>query len=144
MTSLFSARQMDGIVAELRIEEGFRSHCYQCPAGKHTIGFGRNIDEAGGLGITEDEALDLLENDVYRSVKSCRRWHWFDTIKTVHQSVIVQLCFQMGMPALSGFVKMLAALQKGDMNTAADELLDSKFAHQVPLRAERLAQKLRN
>jgi len=144
VTSLFSARQMDGIVAELRIEEGFRSHGYRDSEGNLTIGHGRCIEPGVGLGLTEDESIVLLENDVYRSVKSCRRWHWFDTLKPVHQSVLVQLCFQLGHPSLSGFVKMLGALEKGDMNTAAHELLDSRFAHQVPLRAERLAQKLRN
>ena len=147
MTSLFSARQLDGIVAELKIEEGFRAHCYKCPAGKHTIGFGRNIDEAGGLGITEDEALDLLENDVYRSVAGARRtWHWFDTMNASRQSVLVQLVFQMGLTKVRTFRKMIAALDSDnpDYDLAAAELLDSKFARQVPQRAERLARQLRN
>ena len=144
MTSLFSARQLDGIVAELKIEEGFRSHGYRDSEGNLSLGYGRCIEPGVGLGLTEDEALDLLENDVYRSVKECRRWHWFDTLKPVHQSVLVQLSFQLGLPSLSGFIKMLAALEKGDMHMAAAELLDSKFARQVPARAERLAQKLRS
>jgi hypothetical protein len=37
----------------------------------------------------------------------------------------------------------LAALEAGDTATAAAELLDSKFAGQVPARANRLANKLR-
>ena len=143
MTALFPQLLFDEIVEELKVEEGFRAHCYQDSTGNRTIGFGRCIEPGVGLGITESEAADLLKNDVMRSVSECRRWSWFDTISPARQGVRVELCFQLGYPKLSNFNLMLSALSRGDFDMAAAELMDSKFARQVPSRAERLAGKLR-
>ena len=143
MTSLFPETVFDGIIETLKSEEGFRSHAYRDSLGNLTIAHGRCIQDGVGLGVTEDEAEVLLENDVLRSIDECRRWPWFDTLPPPKQSVLIQLCFQLGYSNLSGFDRMLSALSKGDMDTAADELLDSRFARQVPARAERLACQLR-
>ena len=130
------------IVENLKIEEGYMATCYFCSAGAHTVGYGRNISE-GGVGINEEEAEYLLKNDVYRTIDEVRqRWPWFDDCDKAAREVIVELCFQLGAPRLSGFVKCLAAFEVGDNDTAAAELLDSKFAKQVPARANRLHKRL--
>ena len=134
---------IDKIAEALKFEEGYSAHCYICPAGKHSVGYGRNIDEAGGIGISEDEADYLLRNDIERTIEECQRWAWFDALDPPRQSVLVQLAFQLGSPRLSGFNLMLSALSRQDYETAADELLDSRFATQVPERANRLAEQLR-
>ena len=136
---------VDEIAEALKFEEGYKGHCYICTAGAHTVGYGRNIDANGGIGISEDEANYLLENDIKRTIKECQRWTWFDELNPSRQSVVVQLCFQLGAPRLSQFKLMLAALsqQPPDYQTAADELLDSRFATQVPQRANRLADQMR-
>ena len=135
---------IDEIADALKAEEGFVAHCYICTAGAHTVGYGRNIDQKhGGIGISEDEADYLLRNDIDRTISECQRWDWFDELDPVRQSVVVQLCFQLGWPHLSGFNRMLTALTKQDYETAAAELLDSRFAEQVPQRANRLAEQLR-
>ena len=135
---------IDEIADALKAEEGFVAHCYICTAGAHTVGYGRNIDQKhGGIGISEDEADYLLRNDIDRTISECQRWDWFDELDPVRQSVVVQLCFQLGWPRLSGFNRMLTALTKQDYETAAAELLDSRFAEQVPQRANRLADQMR-
>ena len=137
---------IDEITASLMIEEGFRAHVYQDTASppRWTIGFGRNVDrEGGGLGITEEEAEVMLRNDIDRSVQECANWYWFDRQPDRVKRVLIELCFQLGYPALSGFNRMLSALSADNYETAADELLDSKFAVQVPHRAKRLADRLR-
>jgi lysozyme len=53
------------------------------------------------------------------------------------------MCFQMGKKGVVKFVKFHAALKRGDFNTAADEMLDSKWAKQTPDRAKRLAARVR-
>ena len=108
------------------------------------MGYGRNIDEAGGIGISEDEADYLLRNDIDRTITECQQWAWFDDLDPARQSIMVQLCFQLGRPRLSQFKRMLAALsqQPPDLIAAANELLDSRFAQQVPARAARLAEKM--
>lgn len=136
---------IDEIADALKAEEGFVAHCYICTAGAHTVGYGRNIDQKhGGIGISEDEADYLLRNDIDRTISECQRWDWFDELDPVRQSVVVQLCFQLGRPRLSQFKRMLAALsqQPPDLIAAANELLDSRFANQVPARAARLAEQM--
>lgn len=133
---------MAGIVENLKIEEGYSANCYLCSAGAHTVGYGRNISE-GGVGISEEEAAYLLKNDVVRTIDEVRqRWPWFDELNKAGREIAVELCFQLGAPRLSVFKKMLAALEAHDYPTAAAELLDSKFARQVPARANRLANRL--
>jgi lysozyme len=135
---------VNAIVENLKIEEGFRTRPYVCSAGYLTIGFGRNISDSG-LGISEEEAEYLLKNDVNRTIDEVRqRWPWFDDCDKAAREVLVELCFQLGAPRLSKFVKCLAALKADDNDTAAAELLDSKFAKQVPARAARLSIRLKS
>ncbi len=135
---------IDEIADALKREEGFVAHCYICTAGAHTVGHGRNIDADGGIGISEDEADYLLRNDIDRTIAECQQWAWFDDLDPARQSVVVQLCFQLGRPRLSQFKRMLSALsqQPPDYELAAAELLDSRFANQVPARAARLAKQM--
>ena len=136
---------IDEIAESLKFEEGYRAHVYLCSAGAQTVGYGRNVDADGGIGISEDEADYLLRNDIARTIDECKRWDWFDRLDPSRQSVVVQLCFQLGYPRLSNFNRMLMALSQEppDYETAADELLDSRFAEQVPERATRLADQMR-
>ena len=71
-----------------------------------------------------------------------QRWPWFDDCDKAAREVMIELCFQLGAPRLSAFKKMLAGLEAGDNDIAAFELLDSKFAKQVPARAARLHKRL--
>ena len=145
MTTLFPEVLFDEIVEALEVEESFRAYPYRDSMENLTIGFGRCIQQGVGLGLTRDEARHLLVNDVFRCIEECRRWPWFDTMTASRQSVLVQLAFQMGLPKLKSFRKMIAVLESEnpDYNLAADELLDSRFARQqAPARAQRLAQQL--
>ena len=135
--------RIDEIAEALKREEGFSAHCYICTAGKNSVGYGRNIDADGGIGISEEEADYLLRNDIDRTIAECEQWGWFGDLQPAQQSVLIQLCFQLGYPRLTKFKRMLAALAEQDYDTAADELLDSRFAEQVPRRANRLAEQMR-
>jgi len=135
---------VDQLVDDLTHEEGYRAHSYVCTAGAITVGVGRNIDaDAGGLGISEDEAKYMLRNDINRSIIECQKFNWFSDLDTQRQSVLIHLCFWLGYPRLRKFENMLAALAEGDYERAADELLDSKLARDIPARANRLADVLR-
>ena len=46
---------------DARKHEGLRLYPYNCSEGKLTLGIGRNLDDRG---ITEEEALYLLNNDI--------------------------------------------------------------------------------
>jgi lysozyme len=135
--------RIDEIAEALKREEGFSAHAYLCSENRLTIGYGRNVDELGGIGISPDEAELLLRNDIDRTIAECEQWEWFGDLQPAQQSVLIQLCFQLGYPRLTKFKRMLAALAEQDYETAADELLDSRFAEQVPRRANRLAEQMR-
>ena len=48
------------------------------------------------------------------------------------------MAYQLGVEGVMKFKKMIAALQNGDYDRAADEMADSLWAKQTPSRAQRL------
>lgn len=125
------------LLDRLKKHEGFRSKPYRCPAGKLTIGYGRNIEDNG---ITEAEASFLLVEDVKKCRAECQKsFAWFGDMDRDRQDVIVELDFNMGLKRLLGFKKMLAACARKDYEAAAREMLDSLWARQVGKRAQTLA-----
>ena len=121
---------------DLIAEEGVRLKPYLCPAGKTTIGVGRNLDD---VGITEAEAMAMLDNDISRvNAQLAKALPWLGATPPGVQRAVANMTFQMGLGALLKFQKMLAALQGRDYNTARREALDSAWAKQTPQRANRV------
>lgn len=129
---------MTDLKERIKTHEGYRRKPYICPAGKLTIGYGRNIEENG---ITEAEASFLLDNDIKISEDECRRaFRWFDNLDEIRRGVIVEMHLNMGLKRLKTFKKMLAACEKQDYELAAREMLNSLWAReQVGQRAKTLA-----
>jgi lysozyme len=127
---------VEGLREDLIAEEGIRLKPYLCPAGKTTIGVGRNLDD---VGITQDEAMEMLDNDIDRvKAQLAKAIPWLETKSPDVQRAIANMTFQMGIGALLKFKKMLAALQARDYNAARREALDSAWAKQTPQRAKRV------
>jgi len=132
---------MNELKAELVRDEGLRLKPYEDTAGKLTIGVGRNLDD---VGLTEEEAGYLLENDVGRSMVDLdRNAPWWRSMSDARQRALVNMCFNLGWPRLSQFKNMLAALEAGDFVRAAAEALDSRWARQVGRRSARIAVRIR-
>lgn len=121
--------------------EALRLKPYKDTVGKLTIGVGRNLDD---VGITEDEAMELLENDI-KSVEQTltSKVACFGSLDDPRQRVLADMAFNMGTAKLLTFVKFLAAVEARDWERAADEMLDSTWAKQVGKRATELATQLR-
>ena len=133
---------METIKDQLIRHEGLRLKPYRDPSGKLTIGFGRNLDDTG---ITHDEALFLLENDISRAISGLRRnLPYFDSLDEMRRNVLTNMTFNLGMHGLLGFRRMLCALQSGDYKAAAEEMLKSKWAVQTGSRAVELSTLMRN
>ena len=133
---------IDSITADLKRDEGFVSHAYQdsSPEGYLTLGYGRLVDQRLGGGITEREAEILLDNDITRSVADLdRALPWWRGLPPFQQRGLTNMAFNLGLPRLLTFKKMLRALQAGDGDRAAIEALDSVWAGQVKGRADRIA-----
>jgi lysozyme len=126
----------DALLKDLVRDEGVRLKPYKCPAGKLTIGVGRNIED---IGITAEEAHTLLSNDVDRVFGELdRSLSWWRGRPDHVQRGLANMAFQMGLSGLLGFKRMLAALQAGDYATARKEAMDSAWYTQTPARAERV------
>ncbi|MEE9159959.1 MAG: glycoside hydrolase family protein [Gammaproteobacteria bacterium] len=122
-------------------DEGLRLKPYRDTVGKLTIGYGRNIDD---VGISESEARSMLANDIAAASNECESaFGFWPRLGEGQQRALVNMAFNMGLPRLRGFRNMLAALEAGNYDTAADEALDSRWARQVGDRAQRVADLMR-
>ena len=117
--------------------EGLRLRAYTDTAGCLTIGFGRNLTDHG---ISQDEALDLLDNDLAQATTDLAQIApWVSALDWPRHSVLIEMCFNMGAHRLATFEKMLAAVRSGNYLKASAEMLDSRWAKQVGSRASTLA-----
>lgn len=129
--------QLDRVRKRLIAEEGLELQLYHCTAGKITIGVGRNVEDRG---ITHDTAMQMLDEDIDICVGELEKnLSWFADAPDKIQEVLIDLCFNMGINRLMGFVKTLHKLKTGAYKEAAVELLDSRYAASVPNRAKRNA-----
>lgn len=133
---------MSKLLEQLKIHEGVRTHFYRCSSGLATIGVGRCI-EPGSLGLSDDEILYLLQNDVGRCKRELSVFSWFLDLDSVRQDAMVNLCFNLGFSRLSLFTNALAAMAEANYELAAMEFLDSKWARQVGRRSEEVAHMIR-
>ena len=120
--------------------EGLSKKIYQCPAGKLTIGYGRNLEDNG---VSKKEAELMLLFDIDNIINQLDRKVNFWKMQPVNaRIVLVQMAFQLGIGGLLQFKKFLTALQKNDLVTAKKEMFDSKWAKQTPNRVQYLAEYL--
>jgi lysozyme len=145
------------LVDELRRDEAVRYTRYLDSKGIPTTGVGHNLQAkplpAGWTyPLTDSQVDQLLENDlddVYADLD--RNLPWWRSLDDVRQRVIANMCFNMGISRLLGFVDTLAAARTADYSKAALEMLDSKWATDVgvgtpanPGRALRLSNMMRD
>ena len=131
----------DVVRAQLRIDEDVRAKPYRDTVGKLTIGVGRNLDD---VGLHPDEIALMLDNDIVAAELTARvLFPSFDGLSVNRRAVLVNMAFNLGQARLSGFGNMRAAVAAGEFYRAAEEMLDSKWAQQVGIRAQRLALQMR-
>ncbi|AQN32323.1 lysozyme [Pseudoalteromonas phage PHS21] len=129
------------LAEQLKKHEGLKLKPYTDTVGKLTLGVGRNLIDKG---ITEQEALFMLNNDVdYFYRKLSKKLTWFKTLDDARQNVLVNMAFNLGIAGLMSFKKMLLACEHGNFKIAATEMLNSKWAKQVGNRAVELSEQMR-
>lgn len=127
---------------QLLRHEGLKLKPYRCPAGKLTIGVGRNLDANG---ITQKEAFVLLENDILRC-ESQLLDHIpiaYSDLNDTRKTVLLNMCFNLGISGLLEFKNTLAFIGAGDYERAANNMLASRWAKQVGRRAIELSELMR-
>ena len=136
---------MDKILSLLINDEGKvlkngKHVAYQDHLGYMTIGYGKLVDSRKGGGLSEEEAIYLLKNDVTERIRLLdSNIPWWRGLNEARQAVLISMAFQLGIGGLLKFKKFLAALEAGRWKKARDAMLDSLWAKQTPKRAQRLA-----
>ena len=131
---------MNKLIEQLKRHEGLKLKPYRCTAGKLTVGYGRNLDD---VGITEIEAEDLLYHDLKKIKHNLSLRGFYVALSGARADVIDNMAFNIGISGLFNFKRMIAAIELGEWDRAADEMLNSKWAKQVPNRASELAEQMR-
>ena len=121
------------LIEQLKRHEGLKLKPYKCTADKLTIGVGRNLED---VGISEEEAEMLLQNDIQRAtVQIQREFPWTTQLDEVRFAALINFTFNVGIGTVGKFVNAMALLRDGNYDMAADEFLNSRWAKQVGQRA---------
>lgn len=131
------------VADQLRRDEGCVLHAYQDTLGYTTIGVGRLIDARKGGGISEEEATFLLNADILRVQASLQKaLPWFQSLDEARQGVLTNMAFNLGVGGLLAFTTTLGHVRAGRYGEAAETMLQSRWAQQVPARARRLSDQM--
>lgn len=145
----------DKLQRQLIHHEGLELKPYLDTEGVRTIGVGRNMeanpieDEIGrrldSRGITRDEAILLLNNDITKVVRQVKNnIPSYFNVSESRQHVLLDMAFNLGISGLLKFRNMLSALERRDFRRASEEMLDSRWARQVGRRAQTLSLMMRS
>lgn len=142
---------IDKLREELIADEGMRLDIYKCTEGYETVGVGHRVIEGDaeygkplGYTITERRMKQLFDLDVAVVKEDCKRlYDDFDELPETVQRVIANMMFNMGLPTMRKFKGMKRCIDERDYAGAALEMLDSKWARQLPNRSERLVKRMR-
>ena len=126
--------------SQLERHEGLRLKPYNDTVGKLTIGYGRNLED---VGISRDEADFMLDNDIDQVERQLETVDEYRDLDAVRQAVIANMAFNLGFAGLMGFKNMWAAIGRRDWESASEEMLNSKWARQVGVRAVELSEIMR-
>ena len=126
-------------IDQIKLDEGFRSEVYLCSEGKRTIGYGFNLD----AGMNADEAEAILQvrlTNLLDSLEIALRWLQDAPVEV--RSVLLNMAYQLGVTGLLKFKRTLRYLEIKQYDSAAKEMLDSRWANQTPERATRLSDRI--
>jgi len=135
---------MDRLLQSVKKHEGYRNKVYLDTLGKRTVGVGhlcvedfweddKEYSEEMLMNILKDDLKNAIEG-AERLLKDCR------ILDSLAKEIIIEMVFQLGETGVSKFKNMLKALKEGpDYQTAASEMLDSRWAKQTPNRAKAMS-----
>ena len=137
---------------EIKRDEGVKYEVYLDHLGLPTCGIGHLIKEDDpehglevGTEIGEERVNELFAKDLETTIDECKKLYYdFDVLPVKAQHIIANMMFNMGRPRLSRFHKMKSAVDNREWQEAATQMLDSRWANQVPNRANRLIQEMKS
>ena len=132
----------DILKADLTLDEGERLKPYKDQFGNISIGRGRNLT---GVGISKAEMEAMYSDDASVAEATAMIvfpdfWNYSDARK----AALANLCFQLGQEKMETFTVFIALVNAQDWTGAANDLLNTQYAKEVPERAARRAAQLRS
>jgi len=137
---------------ELSKDEGCVHEVYLDHLGNPTFGIGhliRSCDSESeceiGTAISESRVIAVFEEDIQNVISDCEKLYPdFDDLPEEVQLIIANMMFNMGYTRLNKFKGMKRGIDARDWNTAANEMVDSRWYKQVTERADRLVTRMRS
>ena len=103
------------------------------------------IDLEVGAEVSKDSVDECFLSDIDKVIEDCIiLYDDFYTLPDEAQLIVANMMFNLGRPRLTNFVRMRKAVNEGNWQEAKIQMLDSKWAKQVPNRAERLSERMGN
>ena len=128
-------------MADLKRMEGCRLDPYRDKKGHWTVGYGHNLETTP---ISKGAAIHIFLDDVVNAEQDLAvRLEFWDTLPPNIRDILVNLAFNMGVEKLMKFKKTLYFLANKQWENAADELMDSDAARDLPGRYKELSDKIR-
>lgn len=122
-------------------DEGERLSVYVDTVGKLTIGIGHNLSDKP---ISKLVSRTMFMEDLADAIDDVHHvCSIYDELSRPRQLVMINLAFNLGRERLRKFVRFLNAVHQYDWNDAANEILNSKAARDLPTRYDRLAKMMR-
>ena len=142
---------LDKLREELAEDEGCKYEIYLDHLGLPTFGIGhlitKNDPEYGkdvGTVIEQSRGPSAFNLDIAVTIEDCHRLYKdFTDLPEEVQLIIANMMFNLGYPRLSKFKGMKAGVDARSWSSAADEMVDSRWYTQVPNRARRLVDRMR-
>jgi lysozyme len=143
---------IDKLREELKRDEGCVHSVYLDHLNLKTVGIGHLLtewdeeyDKPVGTEVSEERVNELFAKDIDVTIEECKvLYEHFDDLPEEAQRIIANMMFNLGRPRLSKFKKMREAVMDANWIEAAIQMEDSLWAKQVPNRAERLCERMRN
>ena len=129
------------LTSQLARHEGRRAMMYEDSLGIETIGIGHSLRRP-----ISDRAIEQIFADDLADTEKELLAHasWIGELDEARQGVLYNMAFNLGVAGLLAFHATLASIQRGDYFTAAAHMMDSRWARQVGIRAEELAEQMRS
>lgn len=137
---------------ELELDEGCKYVTYKCSEDRLTFGIGHLVlpddpeyDQPVGTAVSSDRVTECFDKDVGTVIAESKKLYpQFDSLPEEVKLIICNMLFNLGLPTLSKFKDMKAAIDAEQWSAAADAMLDSKWAKQLPNRSGRLIARMRS
>ena len=141
---------LDKLQQELAEDEGCKYEIYNDHLGYATFGIGHLVTNSDleygqeiGTKVSKERVDECFKTDIEITIEDCNiLYSNFNDIPEEAQLILANMMFNLGRPRLSKFVNLKLAVDSEDWMEASVQMMDSKWAKQVPNRAERLCSRM--